>query len=284
MSNEKNKPNHGSPPAASRSPSGIGAEAERKTSSLKKDILVALISALTTILATGVTAFITTDWFRDFVGLKSSDIVVRRMVVYARILSFSDKHKNEKPISDREIGLRGTSQRRKTELYDEGLYLHAYYLSPHIPNTMTLKAHSSGLVDLTPVIPQSEDFSKEQYEKTHGAEIECSVDIASKNYVLATYHYYNGFQYNERTKKYESNGGCHINYRTDEVTVVFDFSSLPYEKLIKQDPRLYIKKPGTDSPSQLPSTFKDGILVADIISKPPVSSHIYCDWTWSTEP
>lgn len=146
------------------------------------------------------------------------------------------------------------------------------------------KAHSTGIVNATPVMPASADFLTEYDEKTNGQGLEYYIDVNDTDLVVPATHYYNGYQYNPEKQRYESEGGVHIDHPTDEATIMFDFSALDQSQAVRGTPELFLKREHHGDPELLPATYQDGILKSGPIKNPPVGAYIYCHWEWHTEP
>ncbi len=245
----------------------------------------ALIGAIGTIFAATVAGLVTTDWFPELLGYRTSEIHVKRTELYARILYFQDRAKGGIPFQKKRVGLDGSQSQREVQLFDEALYIRAYYLRRHKVEKMPLAASSSGIVDVTPIIPSAAEFDTEMYDDSEGAILHYLLDIKDKEYVLIAYHYYNGYQYNKTHNRYESDGGIHIKFPTDEVIVIFDFTALNYSSkyLLRSDPKLFIRPAKGEKRRQLPATYVKGVLVSSPILKPPVGAIIHADWEWSSE-
>ena len=272
------------PPAGGGGGKSQQAGKGRPKASLKNQIMVSLIAATIGGVFTFMTALLTTDWFPKLLGFKIDEIRLVRRITYARILYFRDRHKGEEPVIEKVIGYKDKESniRGKRKLYDEGLYIDAYYLTPHSQSNMGLHAHSSGLVSLTPIIPTKLNFFSEAYRMSKGANIQGTLDIKDRNYVVVAKHYYNGFQYNETKKAYESDGGVHIRHPTDSCTVIFDFSGIDYESLLKSRPVMKFRKISEEPYAEIPSTWTNGVLVAEVTDL-SVGTRIICDWEWTTE-
>ena len=243
----------------------------------------ALIGAIGTIFAATVAGLVTTDWFPELLGYRTSEIHVKRTELYARILYFQDRAKGGIPFQKKRVGLDGSQSQREVQLFDEALYIKSYYLRRHKVETMPLGGFSSGIIDVTPIIPSEAGFDTDAYDKSGGHTLPFTLDIKDKEYLLVAYHYYNGYQYNKKFNRYESDGGIHIKFPTDEVIVIFDFSALNYSSLLESDPKLFIRKAKGEEPRQLPANYVKGVLVSSPILNPPVDAIIHADWEWSSE-
>ncbi len=256
---------------------------EKKPRSLTKEWLVGIIVALIGALSTIAASVFGTEWFPELVGFRSNHIYVNRTILYARILHFRDRERGATPLLRKPLGLVGSQSRHEEDLFDEALYIRAFYLKKHKATAIALGAHSSGIVDVTPIIPSTGNFVTEAYDKSDGRTLDYHLDIKDKEYVLVAHQYYNGYQYNPKKKQYESDGGIHIDHPTDEAILVFDFTGLDYTTIIRGEAKAWIKPPNGEKARQLPATFENGVLTTSPVKNPPVGSQIYCDWEWSTE-
>lgn len=242
-------------------------------------IITAVIGAVSTVAA----ALIGTAWFPEVVGIKSGEIHVKRTVAYARIEYFRDARKIDSAFQAKTVGLQGSVVRKERSLFDEGLYVRGYYLKPHKSEKMVLQAHTSGITDVTPIIPPIAEFGVEAYDKSQGTSLSYQLNTKDVDYVLVAHHYYNGYQFSEKSGKYESDGGMHIDHLTDEAVLVFDFTALNYKALLKGEPKIWIREKQGEQPRQVPSTYNNGVIASDSIMSPPVGAHVYCDWEWASE-
>jgi len=232
------------------------------------------------------------DWFKSYFSRSSSANAapsIERAVIYAKILFFRDRRVDEPHMIQKSLNLIGGEIEKPSEkLYDEAFYLRAYYLhSPH-PDRLKFEGHSSGIIDVSPILPSSASFETHLYRQSGFRRLPYETDVRDRDYVLVAHHYYNGFQFNEKTKKYESDGGVHFSYPADEAVIIFDFSALTSGKpdntfRLKGSPKILIRHSPNDVPSVLESRFINGILTSKTIEKVAEGTHIYCDWEWETE-
>lgn len=230
------------------------------------------------------------DWFKNYIRPVDPPITIERAVVYAKILFFKDKKAGENPIIKKTLSLAGGEVTRDEDLYDEGLYLRAYYFRKPHPDKLSFEAHSSGIVDITSILPNAASFETHLYRQSGYKRLNHTVDVRNTDYVLTAYHYYNGYQFNEKANKYESDGGVHFPYPVDQAIIIFDFSAIQQEGgrqdhqfRVIGNPKLWIRKPGDNTPTPLKVIFANGVLTSETITDIPQGAHIYCDWEWDTE-
>lgn len=232
------------------------------------------------------------DWFKSHFPSSSSanaPTSIKRAVVYAKILFFRDRRVGEPYMTQKTLNLIGGEIEKPNEkLYDEAFYLRAYYLhSPH-PDRLKFEGHSSGVVDVSPILPSSASFETHLYRQSGFQRLPYETEVHDQDYVLVAHHYYNGFQFNEKTSKYESDGGVHFSYAADEAVIIFDFSALTNGASdstfrLKKNPNLWIRRAPNEVPSILESRFVNGVLTSKNIEKISEGTHVYCDWEWDTE-
>lgn len=221
----------------------------------------------------------------------AKSIHVKREIVYARILYFRDRELDPIPVMTKEVGRRDTIIRRERALFDEGQYIHAFYLHPHQVNTMQLHASSSGVCDVTAIIPGRIDFRAgvHGYVSTDGGEMEFFPQLYDEHaneyreYVLYALNFYNSYQYNESANRYESDGGAHIFYPTDEFQIIFDFSALDFPSHIPRDPKLWLVRSARSEKEPVNAHYENGVLVSEIIRNLDVGADVHCTWEWSSE-
>lgn len=237
-----------------------------------------------------------TAWFGDWVkahfsssSSASATASIKRAVVYAKILFFRDRRAGEPYMTQKTLNLIGGEIEKPSEqLYDEAFYLRAYYLHSAHPDRLKFEGHSSGVVDVSPILPSSASFETHLYRQSGFQRLPYETEVRDRDYVLVAHHYYNGFQFNEKTSKYESDGGVHFSYAVDEAVIIFDFSALTNGKSdntfrLKGNPNLWIRRSPNEVPSVLESRFINGILTSTAIEKVAEGTHVYCDWEWETE-
>ena len=122
----------------------VAAGEQRRRTKRHRILAGALAASIAGVFAI-VTALIATDWFPQMLGFRIDEIRVSRNILYARILYFRDREKGQDPIMEKEVGVIGSKFRETRKIYDEGLYMSAYYLTPHTREGMTVHAHSSGV-------------------------------------------------------------------------------------------------------------------------------------------
>jgi len=249
----------------------------------KRGVLVgALIGALGTVFAAVLGTIVATDWFPQLIGIRSDSIHVERLVLYARILYFKDRSAGESPVITKKVGLKNSTLSRKVNpIFDEGLYMLSYQLLPHNVDILDHQVHTSGIVEATPIVPPTAVFDSDSYEEKDGKVLSYTINIKDKEYVLSAWHLYNAFQKNAQGK-YESDGGIHIKYHTDEAVVIFDFSALDYATQISSPPVIWTKTEHDEQRELHPSAFNNGILVS-LIKNPEIGTKIICDWAWAIE-
>lgn len=230
------------------------------------------------------------DWINGSINSSGTlpPVAIHRAIIYAKILSFRDRERDESPLYMKKLHLAGNAVETDIPLYDEALYLKTYYLKGAHANKIPLEGHSSGIVDVTPIIPPSAEFDVHHYEQSTLKHLSYTLDIAGRDYLMVAYHYYNGFQFNRSGRKYESDGGVHFEYPTDEAVVIFDFSNIITQKSeapfrIKRVPAVYIKRSKEGPKEPVEVSYQDGILTTKPISQIQKGTHIFCDWEWETE-
>lgn len=222
-------------------------------------------------------------------GYRKSEIEFERVILYAQILNFRDKKSNEgKPLFKKQVGLNETSVRKFIDIYDEALYIKAYYIKKHKVSEIELHATSSGITGINPILPNSYIFdqtAKEQYEKTKGKILNFKFNLKKGDsfidYLLYKIYYFNAYQYNPTKKKYESDGGIHLDHHTDELIIIFDFSNLDYKNIFNSEPKIIQIKGQSHIPK--PAIYDKGIIVSEPILDIPKGSVFHCDWEWKIE-
>lgn len=245
----------------------------------------AILGALATLIA----AFGPQLWLYLFP--KKSDVIhVERHVAYVRMLHFVDRHlNNANPIRRQFVGLPDQSHGTEIDLFDEAFYLEAFYIASHKVPFMKYHASSSGYCAITPIVPTDMNPGIGGYMQSGWKRIEVEFPMEDlghnrfHEYLLATIHFYNGFQYNTKANRYESNGGFSIQYPTDSLKVIFDFSALDYQNLLKSRPTVRLKRKEINKVIDVPVTYVDGVLVAENISNLKPGDGVLCDWEWTTE-
>ena len=232
------------------------------------------------------------DWLKSHLFSSSpanTTTSIKRAVVYAKILFFRDRRVGEPYMAQKTLKLIGGEIEKPSEqLYDEAFYLRAYYLHSAHPDRLKFEGHSSGIVDISPILPSSASFETHLYRQSGFQRLSYETEVRDQDYVLVAHHYYNGFQFNEKTSKYESDGGVHFSYAVDEAVIIFDFSALTNGKSdstfrLKGNPNLWIRRSHNEAPSVLESRFVNGVLTSKTIEKVGEGTHVYCDWEWETE-
>ena len=247
-----------------------------------------------TSIATVFAGLIGANWFGELVTKKenspnsSQTIAIHRAIIYAKILAFRDREQGEKPLYMKKLRLAGNAIEREIPLYDEALYLKTFYLKGSHMNRVPLEGHSSGIVDVTPIVPQSAEFDIHHYEQSAFKHLSYTLDISKRDYLTVAYHYYNGFQFNPAGHKYESDGGVHFEYPADEAVVIFDFSNVATQKRetpfrIRGTPSVSLKRSKEGPKEPVEFSYQDGILTTKSISNIEKGTHIFCDWEWETE-
>lgn len=230
------------------------------------------------------------DWIKERINSSGSvpPVAIHRAIIYAKILSFRDRERDEKPLYMKKLHLAGNAVEKDIPLYDEALYLKTYYLKGSHANTIPLEGHSSGIVDVTPIAPPSAEFDVHHYEQSAFKHLNITLDITGRDYLIVAYHYYNGFQFNRSGRKYESDGGVHFEQPADEAIVIFDFSNIVTQKSeapfrIKGMPTVFIKRSSEGPKEPIEVSYQDGILTTKSIFQIQKGTHIFCDWEWETE-
>jgi|GEM_PF-1659961 len=247
-----------------------------------------------TSLATVFAGLIGANWFGEWVVKKenppnsSQPIAIHRAIIYAKILAFRDREQGEKPLYTKKVRLAGNAIEQEITLYDEALYLETFYLQGSHANRVSLEGHSSGIVDVTPIVPQAAEFDLHHYEQSAFKHLSYTLDISKRDYLTVAYHYYNGFQFNPSGRKYESDGGVHFEYPVDEAVVIFDFSNVATQKRetpfrIRGTPVVSLKRSKDGPKEPVEFSYQDGILTTKSISNIQKGTHIFCDWEWETE-
>jgi hypothetical protein len=230
------------------------------------------------------------DWIKGSIGASGPPppIAIHRAIIYAKILSFRDRERDEKPLHIKKLHLVGNAVEKEIPLYDEAIYLKTYYLKGAHANKISLEGHSSGIVDVTPIVPPSAEIDVHHYEQSGFKHLSITLDITGRDYLLVAHHYYNGFQFNRSGRKYESDGGIHFEQPADEAVVIFDFSNIVTQKSeapfrIKGTPAVFIKR-STEGPKEpIEVSYQNGILTTKSILQVQKGTHIFCDWEWETE-
>lgn len=247
-----------------------------------------------TSLATVFAGLIGANWFGEWVTKKENPshstqpIAIHRAIIYAKILAFRDREQGEKPLYTKKLRLAGNAIEQEVPLYDEALYLKTFYLKGSYANRVPLEGHSSGIVDVTPIVPQSAEFDLHHYEQSAFKHLSYTLDVSKRDYLTVAYHYYNGFQFNPSGHKYESDGGVHFEYPADEAVLIFDFSNVPTQKRetpfrIRGTPAVSLKRSRDGPKEPIEFSYQDGILTTKSISNIEKGTHIFCDWEWETE-
>lgn len=233
-------------------------------------------------------------WLGDWIKERTSSpgavppVAIHQAIIYAKILSFHDREREEKPFYTKKLHLAGNAVEKSIPVYDEALYLKTYYLKGSHANKITLEGHSSGIVDVTPIAPPSAEFDVHHYEQSGFKHLSTTFDITGRDYLMVAYHYYNGFQFNRLGRKYESDGGVHFEQPADEAIVIFDFSNIVTQKSeapfrIKGTPTVFIKRSSEGPREPIEVSYQDGILTTKSIFQIQKGTHIFCDWEWETE-
>jgi len=247
-----------------------------------------------TSLATVFAGLIGANWFGEWVTNKenssnsSQPIEIHRAIIYAKILAFRDREQGEKPLYMKKLRLAGNAIEQEIPLYDEALYLKTFYLKGSHADRVSLEGHSSGIVDVTPIVPQSAEFDLHHYEQSTFKHLSYTLDISKRDYLAVASHYYNGFQFNSSGHKYESDGGVHFEYPADEAVVIFDFSNVVTQKReipfrIRGTPAVSLKRSKDGPKEPVEFSYQDGILTTRSISNIEKGTHVFCDWEWETE-
>lgn len=229
------------------------------------------------------------DWFKQLFTAAPSPptTTIERAVIYAKILYFRDRKVGEQHMIGKALQLAGGENIENEKLYDEAFYLRAYYLRTPHPDKLKFEGHSSGIIDVSPILPNSASFETHLYKQSGYQQLKYESNVQRQDYVLVAHHYYNGYQFNEKTGKYESDGGVHFSYPAEEAVVIFDFSAIDggmpeSEHRLKGAPRMWIKRPSGDR-APVETRYTNGILTSVRIENIPEGTHIYCDWEWVTE-
>ena len=252
------------------------------------------VEIVTGSLATILAGLISASWFGDWIIKPGGTvtpidpITIHRAVIYAKVLSFRDRERNETPVQSKKLHLAGNSVEKDILLYDEALYLKTFYLKDSHANKVTLEGHSSGIVDVTPIVPQSAEFDLHHYEQSAFKHLSYTLDMTGRDYLTVAYHYYHVFLFYPSGHKYESDGGVHFEYPADEAVVIFDFSNIVAQKgeapfRIKGTPSVFLKRSKESPKEPVETSYHDGIVTTKAIPHVAKDAYIFCDWEWETE-
>jgi hypothetical protein len=110
------------------------------------------------------------DWFKSQFSSSSPEktaVSIKRAVIYAKIQFFRDRRVGEPFLTQKTLNLIGGEIEKTGEkLYDEAFYLRAYYLNNPHPDSLKFEGHSSGIVDVSPILPSSASFETHLYRQS----------------------------------------------------------------------------------------------------------------------
>jgi hypothetical protein len=255
--------------------------------SLSPEMQAAVVTCITTLVATVITIFLASPEIRGQI-FKSNELYVKNMARYVKIHHFRDGAVDPRPIFRKKVGQMGSDLVAERDIFDEAEYTTSYELNPHNVPFFDFHSHTSGICEGFSVVPPDFEPGREieAYEKAAGKILIRRVDLRDEDgrfleHVVTSNRNYNGFQRKADGVHYESDIGMHIRYETDLATLIVDFSSLDYEGLVVGEPKVYLDPPGGHR-RRLESAYENGVMICRV-KRPPIGSEIICDWTWCTE-
>ena len=244
-----------------------------------KDILVAAIGGIATVTAAIVgAAWFTPDLLRLDVFFPTKEVKILDDFIFANIEAYSEQLEG-KPIEKYKNPYTSSIE----DVFDRATYVEHIWLRK-TNSSYTIRLTTSGAAPEVKAIDP--ELKNKRFEVSASGRKTMTADLAMDQspefkYTGNTpnpktvYVYRNGFQGRN------SWGGKNVEYDTDHLTFVYNFSSLPnYKNIFQVAPQACLKRAQGDDISELPIKWKDGVAIVESFSLNK-GDKVRIFWTWN---